>query len=553
MTGERRASTRVMPGLALQGGAAAERTRGTRGALLLVLGTALLASVPLLVVDVPPMLDYPNHLARIHVISNLDRDARLAEWYELGPLTQPNIAAELMIPVLSRFLGLYRAGRVFLFVVIVSTLAGVALLHRALFQRWSAWPLASALIVYNSTFLAGFLNFSLSIGLSLLAMALWVVLENRPFWIRAAANAFAGAVLCFAHFFGAAFYVLMLSTYVCMTLIRARRNLLRQSCWATLAAAAAGVLPLAALLLRPGLVGSSELSPLFSPFPLKLRSLFEPFLTYHLGLDLRTAAFLAVIVTWLAWRGHLRLASPMAAAIGAGLFLFLLLPHRALGNDFVYERFPTALGLLFFAATDVRIPGRVWRRVLAGFVVVLIGLRVGVVAFQWHLHQADLSSMLRVMRLVEPGSKVVVATPLFNVRGRLPPRQLAFGWLPSLQHVPTLAIIERSAFVPSLFTEEGKSAIRVRPKYRHLAKHEDGPQPTFADLTHVWRTQPAVPEEMYWGKWWNDFDYLIVLHPELNPPEDDGFADRLPLTLEAREPLLALYRIGEVQAPHGRE
>ena len=290
MSDERRAATQEIPGPALQGGAAGERTLGTQGALLLVLGTAPVASVPLLFVDVPPMLDYSNHLARIHLISNLDRDAGLAEWYELGPLTQLNIAAELMIPVLSRFLGLYRAGRVFLFVVIVSTLAGVALLHRALFQRWSAWPLASSLIVYNATFLAGFLNFSLSIGLSLLAMALWVLLENRPLWIRAAANASVGTVLCVAHFFGAAFYVLMLSTYVCMTLIRVRRSLPRRSSWATLAAAAAGVLPLAILLLRPGL-GSSELSP-FSPFPLKLRSLLEPFLTYHMGLDLQTAASL---------------------------------------------------------------------------------------------------------------------------------------------------------------------------------------------------------------------------------------------------------------------
>jgi hypothetical protein len=64
MSDERRAATQEIPGPALQGGAAGERTLGTQGALLLVLGTALLASVPLLVVDVPPMLDYPNRLAR---------------------------------------------------------------------------------------------------------------------------------------------------------------------------------------------------------------------------------------------------------------------------------------------------------------------------------------------------------------------------------------------------------------------------------------------------------------------------------------------------------
>ena len=68
MSDERRAATQEIPGPALQGGAAGERTLGTQGALLLVLGTAPVASVPLLFVDVPPMLDYSNHLARIHLI-----------------------------------------------------------------------------------------------------------------------------------------------------------------------------------------------------------------------------------------------------------------------------------------------------------------------------------------------------------------------------------------------------------------------------------------------------------------------------------------------------
>ena len=35
---------------------------------------------PLLIVDVPPLLDYPNHLARAFALASLPRDAVLARF-----------------------------------------------------------------------------------------------------------------------------------------------------------------------------------------------------------------------------------------------------------------------------------------------------------------------------------------------------------------------------------------------------------------------------------------------------------------------------------------
>jgi hypothetical protein len=46
---------------------------------LITLCVALLA--PLAVVDVPPLLDYPNHLARAYVLAHGQQDAQLSQMY----------------------------------------------------------------------------------------------------------------------------------------------------------------------------------------------------------------------------------------------------------------------------------------------------------------------------------------------------------------------------------------------------------------------------------------------------------------------------------------
>src|ERR1700710_1672748 len=71
---------------------------------------ALLA--PLLIVDVPPLLDYPNHLARVFVLAALPHDPVLARFYAAHWSIIPNRALDLVGPPLIAVLPVHVAGRV---------------------------------------------------------------------------------------------------------------------------------------------------------------------------------------------------------------------------------------------------------------------------------------------------------------------------------------------------------------------------------------------------------------------------------------------------------
>ena len=57
-----------------------------------VTGLCVALLLPLLVVDVPPLLDYPNHLARLFVLASLPHDPVLVRFYATHWSVIPNLA-----------------------------------------------------------------------------------------------------------------------------------------------------------------------------------------------------------------------------------------------------------------------------------------------------------------------------------------------------------------------------------------------------------------------------------------------------------------------------
>ena len=78
------------------------------GVFLLVVVAA--AGVPLLSVQTPALGDYLNHLARVHIISAIDQDPHLAQFFTITWHLIPNLAMDLLVPVLDRYLDVYVAG-----------------------------------------------------------------------------------------------------------------------------------------------------------------------------------------------------------------------------------------------------------------------------------------------------------------------------------------------------------------------------------------------------------------------------------------------------------
>src|SRR5579872_133355 len=148
--------------------------------LLLFAGLFLLAAAPVLWCDTLPLFDYPNHLARMHILMEAPHRAALRTYYTIDWQPLPNLAMDVIVPALGRVMGLAAAGKVFVLITFLLITGGTAALHRVLLGRRSLWPLLAFLFLYNRILLWGFLNFLFGMGLSLVALAAWVALARAP-------------------------------------------------------------------------------------------------------------------------------------------------------------------------------------------------------------------------------------------------------------------------------------------------------------------------------------------------------------------------------------
>ena len=102
-------------------GSRSERLEGRNGDWpILIAFIALLAivSVPVFSTVLPPLVDYPNHLARMHLLAEGGNQFYAARW---APL--PDLAEDLIVPALTHLMPLDIAGKLFL-VMIFALVAG---------------------------------------------------------------------------------------------------------------------------------------------------------------------------------------------------------------------------------------------------------------------------------------------------------------------------------------------------------------------------------------------------------------------------------------------
>ena len=114
-----------------------------------VLCLVLLA--PLWVCEVPPLIDYPNHLARLFVLASLPGDPELAKFYAAHWSVIPNLALDIAGPPLMHVLPVYAAGRVLIAASVLLPVLGTVAYGTALGNRW--WPLGAGLVGWNNCLL----------------------------------------------------------------------------------------------------------------------------------------------------------------------------------------------------------------------------------------------------------------------------------------------------------------------------------------------------------------------------------------------------------------
>ena len=113
-----------------------------------------LSAVPVFSTVLPPLLDYPNHLARMHLLAEGGNAFYTVRWEVL-----PNLAQVLIVPPLARVIPLDLAAKLFLIMIFALIAGGVIWLNRVATGGWRLWPLLGFLFLYNRILLWGFVNY----------------------------------------------------------------------------------------------------------------------------------------------------------------------------------------------------------------------------------------------------------------------------------------------------------------------------------------------------------------------------------------------------------
>ena len=446
-----------------------DRPAGARWLWLPALAALCLAVLaPLLVVDVPPLVDYPNHLARVFVLAALPDDPVIAQFYAAHWAVIPNLALDLVGPPLLRTMSVHDAGRVLIGASVLLPVLGTVLYGAALGGRW--WCLAVGLMAYNRTLLEGFLNFNLGIGLALLLAAAWTHWRGRH-GAALTALAMAGAVALFTcHLMGLVLFAILLGADELVRLMAGRAGPLRLA-EAALRMALIFAAPLVLYALSPlqALGGDAVYLGLGG----KMSQLLAPFINYVWPLDVLTAvlAFGFPCACLLLRRGRM----PPQVWIASLLLLgaYLAMPYAWKGTQQLDTRFAIMLGLLLFAGfMPKRWPGWLAATVTA-VVMVVFAARMAVLTAAWTDHRGDLADLRTALQPIKPGQAVyvVLARPddLSGYDALAPwSRRLSDGVVTGT-HLGALTLIERRAWWPFEFDNPSQQPIRTLEPYRSMA------------------------------------------------------------------------------------
>jgi hypothetical protein len=416
----------------------------------------VLAAFPVSLIKILPLVDYPNHLARMYLLANLPSSPTLQAFYAIHWRPVPNLAMDAIVPTLSRVIPLEWAGKLFVLATFLLLAGGVAALHRVLFGRWTAWPFLAFLLLYNRVFLWGFLNYLFGIGLALCAFAAWIALRER----NAAIRLVLGCVFClatyFSHLMAYGVYGLLIVGYEVGLLWRRRATLAQ--CAAELAVAGLSFLPPLAILVF-GSAGSVSGAISFGSPWRKLDMPFSVFDNYSRPFDIACFAVAFGGFALACRRGWIRLEPRMALPLSLLGIAFLVLPNQlftAFGAD---HRLPVALALVMVAATSWVGPASAERRFLAAAGLLFL-LRLGVVAASWHASDEEYTDVLAAFDNIPSGSRIAVA---------FPGAALHAGGTPMV-HLPIWAVAQREAFVPTMAAFATQQPIDLQPPYKELAE-----------------------------------------------------------------------------------
>ena len=482
------------------------------GWLLAFLYVALFAVVawPVLSVTVPPLVDYPNHLARAYILTAWDSTPALQRNYVVNWDLRPNMAFDVLMLPLTQFLSIYDAGRVVILLTLLSILAGTLTLHKVLHGKVGLWPVIAYLFLFNHALFWGFLSYLLTAGFALLAFSGWIYWREKGFVFRILVFSVAALALFLGHLFGLFVYAITVLGYEIWRTYPNKHDVkafIRE--W--LVTSAQFILP--CILFFYWVVQNRSLDKAFTSYGTldeKSVALISP---AYFGIPLVDAPiviFVAMVFVWCRNRKSVLFAPALKIPVLLMAVAALVMPHVLSDVWLTDIRLPLILCCLVIAAIRFRPERARSERTIASLAIFAVALRSIFIFEIWQPIGQQFDEFRAAAQSIDEGASVLVVQDRDDVpRGQFAQNNSIY-W-----HLGAIGVIERSIFYPHLFT--GHTSVDASPARRIIDTPSGTPisRDVLAESVNAEDTNYTIGQRfsryiwIFWDGWPNTFDYVL--------------------------------------------
>jgi hypothetical protein len=470
---------------------------------------------PLLWVQVPPLVDYPNHLARMWILVHGADITDLAANYFVHWRTLPDLAIDLVVPVLSRVIPVEQAGRIFIALTMLALVGGSLTLHRALHGRFELWPICSVLFVYNAVLFWGFVNCLFATAVYLFAFSGWIATRHWRTSLRILIFSVVASFLLLLHLFAFGLYGLSVASHELARRIH-QRGFRGLGGWSAVCLQFAPGL----MLWYTSLAHGGPTATSYGDLVFKFYGLISPF-TFGFQpapFDFFTGAVISLFLLIAIASRSLKLVPEMRFPLAAMILVAMLMPNRMSGSWLADIRLPVALPFVIIASTRFEASQKRAVVPITAIALIVLGLRVWTVTQAWRDYDRWFAEFRTASAVIAPGTRLlIVEAPVPEQKQQLPgvPATLAKVQWVTFIHMAALAVIDRAAFVPYLFT--GWTTIDVTLRNDAVAQRVAVPM-TPEELTESADSEKAksldtgpnfLGERPYWRDWPQTFDFVV--------------------------------------------
>ena len=474
-----------------------------------IITAAVLLVLPLWIVRYPPLLDYPNHLARIWILTHIsDPQYQFSQYYTVTFGPYPYLTMDVLLMGLRKVFSIFTGGKIILSLCVLGVPGAAWFFVRQANRENTSLACWGLLSGYNIFFFWGFVNWQLSMALVLLVAGLWIRYLRRPTVLRWLSLLVIVTVLYFTHLQGFGLAGLMITAYAALTIKGVRQiGLALVQGWALF-------LPGACLHLLTRITTretSAAWAMNFHPLSDKWERLYFFMQGYSPGLDAITLLLLIACALGAWWRNReFKWNHPWPAIVGGFFLLYWIFPGYGVnwaGDDADVRLLP----FVFMLLPAVVYAGR-RARWIALVACLLFCARTATVIHTFRSEQPELAGMARAFSLTPANARVL---PVIESRDDEPQfRPYAHFW--------AYGIVERGWFSTYLLTIKNVTSVQVKS---NLLRPEG-----FWDLQYE--------EDPDWDRVASDYDYVWAFHV---PQYQDDLDDIGEMIYESGD--LRLYRI----------